>query len=68
VLNNLAGYEVLYGRSAAELSSSVSINNPSVSTYAIENLSSGTWYFAVVAVNGQGTWSPLSNIATKTIS
>jgi hypothetical protein len=68
VLNNLSGYQVLYGRSAEELSSSVSINNPSVSRYVIENLSSGTWYFAVVAVNGQGTWSPLSNIATKTVS
>jgi hypothetical protein len=34
----------------------------------VENLSSGTWYFAVVAVNGTGVTSQLSNTASKTVS
>jgi hypothetical protein len=34
----------------------------------VEQLSSGTWYFAVAAVNTSGATSDLSNIASKTIS
>jgi hypothetical protein len=39
-----------------------------VNRYVVENLSSGTWYFAVVAVNAAGVSSPLSNTASKTVS
>jgi hypothetical protein len=67
-LFNLSGYRVLYGRSEGDLSRSIAINNPSISTYVVENLTQGTWYFAVVAVNSQGTWSSLSNVAVKTIT
>lgn len=66
-LINLAGYEIRYGRSANDLSHSVSVDNASVSTYVLENLSSGVWYFAVAAVNSQGVSSTLSNVASKTI-
>lgn len=67
-LTNLAGYQVLYGRSAGNLSQSVSIDNVSINRYVVENLSSGTWYFAVVAVSSAGVTSALSNTASKTIS
>lgn len=67
-LNNLAGYRVMYGRSANDLSQSVEIDNPSVSTYVVDNLASGTWYFAVVAVTTQGGSSDLSNVASKSVS
>jgi Putative Ig domain len=67
-LTNLAGYEVRYGRSANELVQTVPLTNPSLSTYVVENLSSGTWYFAIVAVNTAGATSALSNVASKTIS
>ena len=67
-LTNLAGYRVHYGRSPTQLSQTVEITNSSLSTYVVENLSSGTWYFAVVTVNTGGTTSVLSNVAAKTIS
>lgn len=67
-LTNLAGFTIRYGRSADELTQSVSITNPSVSRYVVENLSAGAWYFAVVAVSSAGTESALSNVATKTIA
>jgi hypothetical protein len=67
-LGNLAGYRVMYGRTSSNLDQTVSVNNPSVNRYMVENLSSGTWYFAVVAVNGAGVTSQLSNTASKTIS
>lgn len=67
-LGNLAGYRVMYGRSAANLDQTVSVDNPSVNRYVVENLGSGTWYFAVAAVNTSGATSQLSNTANKTIS
>ncbi|MET0660801.1 MAG: putative Ig domain-containing protein [Steroidobacteraceae bacterium] len=66
-LSNLAGYVVLYGRSADNLSQTVEVNNASISTYVVDSLATGTWYFAVVSVNAQGTWSPLSNVTSKTV-
>jgi hypothetical protein len=67
-LTDLAGYVVLYGGSPADLSQSISIDNPSIATYVVENLPSGTWYFAVQAVNASGVRSPDSTLASKTIS
>ena len=67
-LTNLSGYVVVYGTSPGELSQSVPINNPSIASFVVENLPSGTWYFAVQAVNTNGVRSPNSTIASKTIS
>lgn len=67
-LGNLAGYRVMYGRTSSNLDQTVNVDNPSVNRYMVENLSSGIWYFAVVAVNSTGATSPLSNTASKTIS
>lgn len=67
-LTNLSGYLVRYGRTASNLDQSVSLDNPSINRYVVENLSTGTWYFAVVAVNAAGVTSPLSNTSNKTIS
>lgn len=67
-LTNLAGYEIRYGRDRSELSESVVVNNPSLSIYVLDNLTTGTWYFAVAALNTEGVASSLSNIASKTIT
>lgn len=67
-LTNLAGYRIAYGRSATVLDRSVSLTNPSLSSFLVENLSSGAWFFAVSAVNSQGGASNASNVATKTIT
>ena len=68
VLTNLAGYQVRYGRDASNLDQTVSLDNPSINRYVVENLSTGVWYFAVVAVNSTGVTSSLSNTSNKTIS
>ena len=67
-LGNLAGFRVMYGRTSGNLDQTVNLDNPSLSRYVVENLSSGTWYFAVVAVNAAGQTSQLSNTASKTVS
>ena len=66
-LTNLAGYLITYGRSASALDRSISLSNSSLSTFVVENLSSGTWYFAISAVNSAGISSAATNIASKTI-
>lgn len=68
VLTDLAGYQILYGRSANALDQTISLQNASLNTYIVENLTSGAWYFAVVAVNAGGASSTFSNVASKTIS
>ena len=67
-LTDLAGYEVRYGRSQDNLDQTVQLNNPSLNTYVVENLTAGTWFFAVRSVNRAGVASQLSNIASKTVS
>jgi hypothetical protein len=67
-LGNLAGYRVIYGRTSTNLDQTVNVDNPSINRFVVENLSSGTWYFAVIAVNATGVTSQLSNTASKTVS
>lgn len=65
-LTNLAGYRIYYGASSNTLGQVVEIRNAGVSAYIVENLTPGTWYFAVTAFNAEGKESALSNIASKT--
>jgi hypothetical protein len=34
----------------------------------VDNLATGTWYFAVIAVNSAGFESGMSNVATKMVN
>jgi hypothetical protein len=67
-ITDLAGYRIVYGQSAGALSQSLTIGDPAITTASIENLSSGTWYFAVKAYTSGNVESDLSNIAQKTIN
>jgi NAD/NADP transhydrogenase alpha subunit len=66
-LTNLAGYRVVYGTSSGNLNQQVQITNAGTTVHIVENLSAGTYYFAVKAYNSAGAESDLSNIASKTI-
>jgi hypothetical protein len=67
-LTDLAGYRIYYGSSPQDLSHSVQINTIGLQTYVIDDLEAGTWCFAVKAVATDGSESPLSDIAVKTIA
>ena len=60
-LTNLAGYRILYGAAPSSLNQTVEIANPGLTTYVIENLSPGTYYFAVRAYSSAGGESVNSN-------
>lgn len=66
-LGNLSGYKIRYGTNAAALTQTVTINNSSVTTYIVEDLSPTTWYFTITAVAAGGVESDSSNIVNKTI-
>ncbi len=66
-LTDLAGYRIAYGRSSSALDQDASLTNAGLTSYTVNNLTSGEWFFAVYAVNSQGVESDISNIASKTI-
>ncbi|HEX4388353.1 MAG TPA: putative Ig domain-containing protein, partial [Steroidobacteraceae bacterium] len=66
-LTDLAGYRVHYGTSQSNLSTVVTLSNPTVTTYLVSNLSSGTWYFAITAYASDGSESAPSNVGSKTV-
>jgi hypothetical protein len=63
----LGGYRIYYGTDASDLSESVQLNGVGIQTYVIDNLSGGTWYFAIKAVTTAGVESALSDMVSKTI-
>jgi Fibronectin type III domain len=66
-LADLAGYRIHYGKSVRSLDTVVEIRNPSVSTYVVEDLAPGTYYFAVTAFNSHNHESERSNAGRKEI-
>jgi hypothetical protein len=50
-LTDLAGYKIYYGTSSRNYTTEILIDNPSITTYLVENLSPGTYYFAATALN-----------------
>jgi hypothetical protein len=67
-LTNLAGYRIYYGSSANSFENVIDVNSVGVTSYVVDNLAAGTWYFAVSARDSSGAESGLSGAATKTIS
>jgi hypothetical protein len=67
-LANLSGFRIYYGIAADSLTKVAQVANPSVSTYAVTNLSPATWYFGVKAYTSSGVESTISNIANKAIN
>jgi hypothetical protein len=66
-LVDLAGYRIYYGRSRDNLATTIEIPNPGLTTYAVEDLSAGTWYFALTAYSAQDAESARSPVTSKTI-
>jgi hypothetical protein len=66
-LTNLAGFHIYYGTSPSTLNNTAQIASAGETSYTIENLAAGTWYFSINAYSSAGVESAVSNIASKTI-
>ncbi len=67
VLTDLAGYNVYYGTQPDNLSHVVKVANPGLTSYVVDSLGSGTWYFAVTSVSTTGIESARSGVISTTI-
>ncbi|HKS53980.1 MAG TPA: fibronectin type III domain-containing protein [Steroidobacteraceae bacterium] len=66
-LANLAGFRIHYGKSIMALTTVIEIRNPSISSYVIDDLAPGTYYFAVTAFTSNNHESERSNAGLKEV-
>jgi hypothetical protein len=64
---DLAGYRIYYGTSAAGMTHVANVNNPTSTSYMIDNLSAGTWYFAIASYDADQSQSILSPTVAVTL-
>ena len=67
-LMDLNSYRVYYGSSAGNYPNRIDLDNPGLSSYVVDNLSSGTYFFVATAVNDLGMESNFSNVAQKVVN
>jgi Fibronectin type III domain len=67
-LTNLAGYRIYYGQSQGSYPNRVNVDGINVTSYAVENLVAGTYYFVMTAVNTIGVESLPSSPVTVTLN
>jgi hypothetical protein len=67
ILDDLAGFRILYGRDPEDLDHSVWLADPAARSYSFATLEKGAWYFSIVAVNTAGLEGPPTMPARKII-
>ena len=67
-LTDLAGYKIYWGTASGVYTDSVSIDNPGLTAYVVENLSPGTYEFVATSFNEAGIESVFSSPATKVLN
>jgi hypothetical protein len=66
-LTDLAGYRVYWGTTSGNYPNSVTLPNPGLTTYLVEQLTPAAYYFVITAFDSSGNESVYSNVATKTV-
>jgi hypothetical protein len=66
-LADLAGYKIYWGTSAGDYPNSVTLMNPGVTRYLVEQLAPATWYFVMTAVTAGGLESAKSKAAAQEV-
>jgi len=59
-LTSLAGYNIYYGSASQSYSQSIKVTNPGLTTYVVDNLPAGTYYFSIAAYDSTGAQSSFS--------
>jgi hypothetical protein len=66
-LTDLAGYFVRYGTAAGTYTTNLRLSDPTLGTYIVQNLPSGTYFFTVAAFDTSDNVSANSNEVSKTL-
>ena len=67
-LTDLVGYKIRYGTSSGSYSDTITINNPGITSYLVENLASADWHFVMTSFNSSGIESSYSSEVSKTVN
>ena len=67
-LTNLAGYKIRWGHAAGMYPNTISITNPGLTAYVIDNLAPGAYYFVLASFDTGGVESADTNPVSKTTS
>ena len=65
--DNLTGFRIYFGTSPTNLTQSIDVAGPMVTSYTVTGLASGTVYFAVSAMNSLGVVGVKTNVVSKVI-
>src|SRR5690606_11346382 len=60
--DDLLGYRVFFGTSAASLTEEIELQDPAVTQLRVNDLPPGTCFFAIQAIDNNGHASPLSGV------
>lgn len=66
-LTDLSGYQISYGTQANDYTTTITLNNPGLTTYVVDNLAPGTYYFTIAALASDGTTSAPSAPVAATV-
>lgn len=67
MLTNLAGFVIHYGTDSQNYTSTIQVANPGITSYVVDNLAPGTYYFAVSAYTSTGEDSSYSPQVSVTV-
>jgi hypothetical protein len=67
-LTDLAGYKIYYGTSPGNYNDTITISNPGLTSYLVEDLASSKWYFVMTSLNSSGIESSYSIEVGKTVN
>ena len=67
-LSDLAGYRIYWGTTPGVYPNSVTLNNPGLTSYVVDNLAPGTYEFVATSVNSVGVESAYSTPTTQTVN
>lgn len=66
-LTDLSGYVINYGTQSGDYTSSITLTNPGLTTYVVDNLAAGTYYFSITATASDGSESAPSPEVSATV-
>jgi hypothetical protein len=61
------GYHIYFGSSAQNLTHVVNVESPNATSFVINNLPAGTWYFGIASYNAEKVESSMSAIVSAGI-
>ena len=66
-LMDLAGYKIYYRKNSGSYNQAVQLDNPSITTFVVDQLSPATYFFAATAFSSTGVESSFSAEVTRSI-